>query len=291
MYSFNARHELIELKTHIFRWFAEHNKKKAIVGVSGGVDSSVTLAVACEVLGPHNVLAVMMPNYVQEDIACSHKIIKFCGCDSKTVNIGAAYDALSFAIYGEMAESICPLGYYDAYRTNTPARLRMTVLYGISAVDGGIVLNTCNLSEDVVGYSTLYGDSVGGYAVLQGFTKTEVKLLGKELGIPEDLIEKVPTDGMSGTSDEEKLSRILGIDGFTYDRLDHVIRNGWNDNTQVMFKTDEYNKLFDHFVKNYFKQAIIHLPHYEPNLKSYFYEVMEKRIEDCRRGLTCDNPF
>lgn len=102
---------------------------------------------------------------------------------------------------------------------NIPARVRMVMLYAISQSIDGRVANTCNLSENYVGYSTKYGDAAGDFSPLESLTKTEVKAIGKELGLPERLVVKVPTDGLCGKTDEENL-------GFSYDVLDKYIRTG-----------------------------------------------------------------
>lgn len=137
------------------------------------------------------------------------------------------------------------------YETNTPARIRMTTLYGVAAILGNSrVVNTCNLSEDWVGYSTKFGDSAGDFSPLANITKTEVKQLGYELGLPKDLVEKVPTDGMSGMSDEEKL-------GFTYDELDTYIRTGVIENLERKEKINRMHRGNLHKVRL--------MPKYEPD--------------------------
>ena len=119
-------------------------------------------------------------------------------------------------------------------KTNYPARVRMGVLYGISALRGGRVANTCNLSEDWVGYATKYGDAAGDFSPLANFTVTEVKQIGRALGLPNSLIDKVPTDGLCGKTDEENL-------GFTYDILDKYIRTGeCDEETKKVIDTKHY---------------------------------------------------
>ncbi len=256
----NTKKEIENLKNHMSNWFDKLGRPNAIVGVSGGKDSSVCLKIACDVLGKEHVLGVMMPNGVQHDIADSKKIIDFCGCRSRTVNIQDAYKGLTEAIGAEAADCY-------VYKTNTPARLRMTTLYGISAIEGGIVINTCNLSEDCVpgNYSTLFGDNAGSYSILQGFTVTEVLAIGDELGVPYELVHKTPSDGMCGSSDEENLARQTGINGFTYARFDKLLRLEKHD------FTDEQVKILEKgYERGKFKNEIVHIPHYTPDLPNYF---------------------
>ncbi|MCQ2495678.1 MAG: NAD(+) synthase [Lachnospiraceae bacterium] len=208
------------LKEGLIDWVRDYFKKngncKAVVGISGGTDSSVTAAVLCEAIGKENVIGVLMPNGDQHDIDVSLALVKHLGIEYHVVNIKNMVEAVKV----QVAETMnCDPNLTDAYKTNTPARLRMTVLYGICALVGGRVANTCNLSEDYVGYSTKYGDAAGDFSVLSSFTKTEVREIGRELGLPAMFVEKVPEDGMSGKSDEERL-------GFTYATLDHYIRTG-----------------------------------------------------------------
>lgn len=187
---------------------------KAVIGVSGGKDSSVCLKLLVDALGWDKVIPVLIPNGTQNDIACSYKICEFCDVRPVEVNIGAAYEALS----KEIGEKLNTPNLPSTYTTNTPARLRMTVLYGIAAIKGGIVINTCNLSEDYVGYSTKFGDSAGDLSLLSQLTCSEVIRLGEWMKIPDELIHKAPSDGMCGKTDEDNL-------GFTYDMLDFHIRH------------------------------------------------------------------
>ena len=197
-------------------WF-EDKSGPAVLGISGGKDSTVCAALLTEALGPDRVIGVMMPNGVQADIEDSKKVIEFLGIKGIEVNIVNAYNALSNAIdINNLTKSTIDC---KAYITNTPARLRMTTLYGIAALCGGFVCNTCNLSEDWVGYSTKYGDAAGDFALLNNLTKTEVVELGEYMSLPSYLIHKTPSDGMCGKSDEDNM-------GFTYETLDKYIREG-----------------------------------------------------------------
>ena len=216
---------MIENKTKenydiIIKWIKDWFKDKsgpAVLGISGGKDSTVCAALLAEALGSDRVIGVMMPNGVQVDIKDSKKVIEFLGIKGVEVNIVNAYNALSNAIdINNLTKSSIDC---KAYITNTPARLRMTTLYGIAALCGGFVCCTGNKSEDWVGYSTKYGDAAGDFALLNNLTKTEVVELGEYMSLPSYLIHKTPSDGMCGKSDEDNM-------GFTYETLDKYILEG-----------------------------------------------------------------
>ncbi len=225
------------LKENVIKWvkdyFEKNNNPKAIVGISGGTDSSVVASILVEALGCENVIGVLMPCGIQHDIDVSLALVKLLNIKYHIINILDPVSKLRELIGNEL--DLDPDS-YDAYKTNTPARIRMTTLYGISALYGGRVANTCNLSEDYIGYSTKFGDAAGDFSILSSFTKTEVRLLGRELNLPDIFINKVPEDGMSGKSDEEKL-------GFTYDILDKYIRTGIIEDLEIKNKIDRLHKM------------------------------------------------
>ena len=214
----------------IKQYFKDNGKDcNAIIGISGGCDSSVTAALLVKALGKDRVIGVLMPNGDQYDIDCSYQLVKFLDIKYYVININKPYLELTNEIDTKLKIDTKS---YDIYRTNTPSRLRMATLYGISGLFNGRVANTCNLSEDYVGYSTKFGDSAGDFSPISNFTKTEVRELGEELGLPKNLIYKVPEDGMSFKSDEEKL-------GFTYEVLDKYIRTGEIDDLKIKEKIDK----------------------------------------------------
>jgi len=240
---FNAK----KCKEDLVEWIkAIVGDSTVVIGISGGTDSSVCAALCVEALGKHKVFGVLMPDGEQKDIDKSLELCDHLDIDYTIINIenvtstlrdtlfecsGRAYNLLSQKVAETMITKKSTK-FNDVYETNTPARIRMTTLYGVAAIIGNSrVVNTCNLSEDWVGYSTKFGDSAGDFSPLAHITKTEVKQLGYELGLPKDLIEKVPSDGMSGMSDEEKL-------GFTYDELDKYIRTGIIENLEHQEKID-----------------------------------------------------
>lgn len=214
----------------IKQYFKDNGKDcNAIIGISGGCDSSVTAALLVKALGKDRVIGVLMPNGDQYDIDCSYQLVKFLDIKHYVININKPYLELTNEIDTKLKIDSKS---YDIYRTNTPSRLRMATLYGISGLFNGRVANTCNLSEDYVGYSTKFGDSAGDFSPISNFTKTEVRELGEELGLPKNLIYKVPEDGMSFKSDEEKL-------GFTYEVLDKYIRTGEIEDLKIKEKIDK----------------------------------------------------
>ena len=216
--------------------------------MSGGKDSSVVAALCAEALGKDRVIGVTMPNGEQKDIDDSMRLIKHLGIRHCNVNIGDTYQALMAAV----KEQLGTLGVEVSAQTtiNMPPRLRMTTLYAVSQSMNGRVANTCNLSEDWVGYSTRYGDAAGDFSPLGGLVVREVIAIGKELALPIDLVEKTPSDGLCGKTDEDNL-------GFTYAVLDHYIRTGECEDPHVKALID------DKHVKNLFKLKPI--PHFEYN--------------------------
>ena len=219
----------------IILWIKDYFKDvkgPAIVGVSGGTDSSVCAALLTKALGKDRVIGVLMPKGVQHDISYSRELVELLGIKHYEINIENTVDSLTLEIMKIL--NVNPLA-NDAYKSNTPARIRMTTLYGICALFNGRVCNTCNLSEDYVGYSTKFGDAAGDFSLLAEFTKTEVRELGRELGLPSKFVEKVPEDGMSGLSDEEKL-------GFTYETLDKYIRTGEISDLKIKERIEHLHK-------------------------------------------------
>jgi NAD+ synthase len=217
-------------KNKIVRWiqgyFDENGKDcHAVVGISGGKDSSIVAALCVEAIGPERVFGVLMPQGEQRDIDVSREIVSLLGIKHCTVNIKDSVEALIASV----AETGLELSRQAA--VNTPARIRMTALYAIAATINGRVANTCNASEDYVGYSTKFGDNAGDFSPLARLTVTEIIAVGRELGLPSKFVDKIPEDGLTGLSDEENL-------GFTYDVLDRYIREGVCEDLEVKGKID-----------------------------------------------------
>lgn len=245
MYTFDVESAITDCCRWIQHWFAENGDGcPAVLGISGGKDSSVCAALLCRALGVHRVIGVMMPNCVQPDIDDAQQLCKHLGIVHYTVNIGSCTDALTREICSQLPMT-------QQAEVNLLPRLRMATVYAVSQSVGGRVANTCNLSEDWVGYSTRWGDSVGDFAPLAKFTVTEVKAMGRALGLPENLIEKAPSDGLTGKTDEDNL-------GFTYAALDAYIREGIEPDAETKARIDHKHRL------NLFKLSMMPAFPYEP---------------------------
>lgn len=225
MTSFDAKKVRGEIVAWIRDWFAENGPKaNAVIGLSGGKDSTITAALLTEALGKDRVFGVLMPQGIQPDIDDSKLVVDVLGIASAEVNVGPAVKELLAAI---------PNPSRDA-EINTPPRIRMATLYAIAASlpNGGRVANTCNLSEDYIGYSTKYGDSAGDFAPLAGLTVQEVLAIGDTIEcLPGKLVHKAPSDGLCGSTDEDRF-------GFTYAVLDKYIREGVCEDATIQAKID-----------------------------------------------------
>ena len=207
----------------------------AIIGISGGKDSSVTAALMKEALGADRILGVSMPDGAQHDIDFAAGICKHLEIPCHVINIRPMTEAFWSVL--EALETKAFDAVSNDTRINLPARVRMTTLYALSqSIPGSRVINTGNLSEDWVGYSTVYGDAAGAFSPLGGFTTEEVIEIGRLLGVPEEYLIKVPEDGLTGKSDEEKL-------GFTYETLNRYIRTGEIDDEKAKEIIDRMHRL------------------------------------------------
>ena len=223
MYNFNAE----KTKNECVQWirdFFEQNGKgcNAVVGISGGKDSSIVAALCVEALGKDRVIGVLMPCGEQSDIDMAKLLVDTLGIRHFVINIKDAVEGITKAIPFELS---------DQSRVNLPPRIRMSTLYAVSQSHNGRVANTCNLSEDWVGYSTRYGDSVGDFSPCSHLTVQEMKAIGRLIGLPDALIDKAPSDGLCGKTDEDNL-------GFTYAELDRYIREG-------VIENEEHKALID----------------------------------------------
>lgn len=230
------------IKNEIVRWIRDWFSKNgpgcnAIVGISGGKDSSVVAALCAEALGRDRVIGVLMPCLTQDDIEYSHLLVDFLRIRSYTVPISLP-----------VASLLAQMGDADITPTtqatvNLPARIRMATLYAVSQSMNGRVANTSNLSEDYIGWSTRYGDGAGDFCPIARLTAGEVVEVGRVIGLPDDLIEKVPSDGLTGKTDEDNF-------GFTYDALDRYILTGECENDAIREKIDAMHQ------KNLFKLSM-----------------------------------
>lgn len=233
MYVFNAEKAAEGAIRWIRDWFEKNGKGcNAVIGISGGKDSSVTAALCCRALGRERVIGVLMPQGEQFDIAFSHMLVEHLGIVSYTVNVGPAISALTESVIAGTGDGALTA----QARQNLPARIRMATVYAVSQSHNGRVANTCNLSEDWVGYATRYGDAAGDFAPISRFTVAEVKAIGHCLGLPGELVEKPPIDGLCGKTDEDNL-------GFTYAVLDAYIREGIEPEAAVKARIDRLHEI------------------------------------------------
>ena len=239
---------------HIVNWIKEYFVKngpdsKAIIGISGGKDSTVAAALCVKALGPDKVLGVLMPQGEQADIDDARRVCEHLGIIALEINIDDAcaelYKVIDKAIYDDINTSIM---FNPAITSNLPARIRMTTLYAVAAECGGRVCNTCNRSENYVGYSTKFGDHAGDFAPLEEYTVREVLEIGDTLGLPHDLVHKTPNDGMCGSSDEDKL-------GFTYETLDAYLLDGTVPEYETLKKIEQAHN------RNLHKLHSVNMPH------------------------------
>lgn len=243
---FNAEKVRDELIQWIRDWFTVNGKGcKAVVGLSGGKDSSVVATLCAEALGKENVIGVLMPNGEQFDIDVSKALADHVGIKSVVINIKDAYDGM----VGQLTK------HFDEFegqaKVNLPARLRMSALYAVSQTVNGRVANTCNLSEDWVGYATKYGDGAGDFSPLSKLTVQEVKAVGRALGLPSMFVDKTPIDGLQALTDEDNL-------GFTYATLDKYIREGVCEDAETKAKIDRMHQA------NKFKLELMPVFPYKP---------------------------
>ncbi len=229
-YNFDVKKVTQDCIKWIQEFFEENGKGcKAVVGISGGKDSSVVAALCVAALGKERVVGVLMPCGEQADIDASYTLVDHLGIERYVINVGDTVAAATKSIeaVGEMTSQA---------RINLPPRIRMATLYAVSQCVNGRVANTCNLSEDYVGYATRYGDGAGDFSPLANLTVTEVRAIGRELGLPGVLVDKVPIDGLCGKTDEENL-------GFTYETLDLYIREGIEPDAEIKAKIDHLHEI------------------------------------------------
>ena len=226
------------------RKFFEENGPgcNAVVGISGGKDSSIVAALCVEALGKERVIGVLMPNGVQADIDMAQLLVNHLGIKHYVINVKDAVDGVKNSLPFEASAQTL---------TNIPPRIRMTTLYAVAQSHNGRVANTCNLSEDWVGYSTRYGDQAGDFSPCSFLTVDEMKQIGRLCGLPDVLIDKVPIDGLCGKTDEDNL-------GFTYAELDRYIRTGEIENLEKKARIDRMHRI------NLFKLQL--MPAFDPQI-------------------------
>lgn len=237
------------VSTFIVDWLDQNagGNHKVAIGISGGKDSSVMAGTCAKVLGPDNVYGIMLPNGIQSDISDSNAIIDFLGIHKIEINIGAAFHSISSQIDG--------FNYSAVACTNFPARLRLATIMAQAQSLGATMVNTCNRSENVVGYCTLFGDDGGSFSPFGRMTTEEVIQIGDELGLPKELVHKTPVDGLQALSDEDKL-------GFTYHEINELIRYGVHG--------EHFKEIVAKYRANRFKLKIVNLDTFHPGRRDFF---------------------
>lgn len=250
-YEFDAAKTKDEIITWIRNYFRKNGPDcNAVIGISGGKDSSIVAALCCEALGNGRVIGVLMPQGVQEDIDVARELVAHLGIKSFEINIAETVNTL---LANGRAAGLCDS---KQARVNLPARIRMATMFMVSQSTNGRVANTCNASENFVGWQTVGGDGFGQFSPLSKLTVTEVKSVGRELGLPEKFIEKAPADGLTGKTDEDNF-------GFTYEFLDKYIRTGeFGGDTATAAKIDRMHEA------NLFKD--LPMPTYDPSLFNWW---------------------
>lgn len=241
--------DVLKVKNECVAWiknFFEENGKgcNAVIGISGGKDSSIVAGLCVEALGKDRVIGVLMPCGKQHDIDCAYQLVNHLGIKHYEINIEDAVKGVMNQLEGKLEIS-------TQTRINLSPRIRMSTLYAVSQSLNGRVANTCNLSEDWVGYSTRYGDAAGDFSPLSNLTVTEIKQIGKLIGLPTNLVDKVPIDGLCGKTDEDNL-------GFTYAELDVYIRTGKIENKETKKRIDTLHE------RNLFKLQL--MPSFKPSV-------------------------
>lgn len=243
---------MLELTEKIIKgiknYFNVTKGKVAVIGISGGKDSSVSAALCVNALGKENVIGVLMPKGEQSDIEDSRKLCEILDIKNIEVNIGE--------VFGHYWNSLSEnnIAVTERASINLQPRLRMSLLYFVAqCVDGGRVINTTNKCESFVGYGTLWGDTVGDFAPLADLLVSEVKTIGKDLGLPNKLVDKTPSDGLSGKSDEEKL-------GVSYDAIERFIKNDYNPGHGDYVNSEEFKTIINLYSNSEFKRNMIHIP-------------------------------
>lgn len=266
MYRFNVEKVKNDLIQWIKIWFDGDESKgikgngvecNAVIGISGGKDSTVVAALCVEALGKDRVIGIMMPNGVQKDISDSIKVCEFLGIKNYTINIEDSVNG----VLNQMKQ--CGIEITEQTKTNLPARIRMSTLFAVSQSMNGRVSNNCNYSENVMGFSTLFGDNVGSFSPLGKLTTIEIVQLGDSLGLPYELVHKIPIDGLNTNPDGSYITDEQAM-GVSYNDIHNYIRQ-----LEDLDK-ETYNKIFKQEMKNVFKVDIVRIPEFEPEFKDLY---------------------
>ena len=253
-YEFNVEKVTEGAINWIREWFDQNGKgRNCFVAVSGGKDSTICAALCVKALGADRVIGVMMPCGVQKDISDSIRVCEYLGIKNYTINIEGAVNAT----LKQMEDAGIEISNQTV--VNLPPRIRMSTLYAVSQSHNGRVSNNCNLSEDICGFSTRFGDSVGDFSPLSNLTTVEIVQIGDYLGLPYDLVHKVPMDGLNMNENDEYITDedIMGVkysDIHLYARYPHKL---------MELNPDVYEAIRQKEIKNAFK--LKPMPAYKPD--------------------------
>jgi len=261
-YTFDVERVTKDCIQWIKDWFDKNGPGcNAVLGLSGGKDSTIVAALCAKALGPDRVIGVAMPDRGQ-GINEADKIAEHLGIKFLVLPIGDICSA-----FNTVTDNY--IDWSKQTQQNIPPRVRMTMLYAVSQTFNGRVANTCNLSEDFIGYATLYGDAAGSFAPLSQLTVTEIYQIGDYLGLPYEWVHKVPDDGLPHSSSDEKKF------GFSYAELDRYIREdiipeGICENNPDELKVDKIDRMHHN---NKFKTEIVQIPHFDPLVEVFDLEL------------------
>lgn len=259
---------LIELNLNLGIWIKNKmittGGSKAIIGISGGKDSSVTAALCVNALGKENVIGILMPDGTQKDIDDGIDLCKFLEISHIVANISTITSEF-MDLLNNIKVDLTPT-ISNQTKINLPPRVRMTLLYAISqSIDNSRVINTSNISEDWIGYATIYGDTAGAFSPLGMLTSDEVIQIGEYIGLPERFLIKKPSDGLTGKTDED-------VFGFSYEVLNKYIREGICEDNIIKEKIDRMHL--------YSRHKFLPIPMFSPSLP-----IEAEDIADIYKGV------
>jgi NAD+ synthase len=246
-------------------YFAQANKKVAVIGISGGVDSAVVAALCKLALGSSNVIGVMMP--IDSDIGRDEvKLIRQLGIRPIEINLTNTYKTISNDVsnsrgmfnigFSGLTDDNISQEDTNIIDGNVKTRLRMTSLYSIASVCNGLVVGTTNKSEAAIGYATKFGDGGVDIEPIQDFYKTEVYELAEDLNLPTSIISKPPSAGLwKGQTDEEEL-------GFTYETLDKYLELNEKGTPEKGTWTTEFLIKIENMIENN-KHKNLNIPYFK----------------------------
>lgn len=253
---------LIKYANDACNWIKEYvektHAKGVVIGNSGGKDSATVIAMATKALGKDKVYTVAMPcNSISKDLSDAKLVADKFGVQMLTIDLTSSYKEMEDIININLKNN--DFTYLnDESKINMKPRFRMTCLYSIAQTLGCLVCGTGNLCEQMVGYTTKWGDSASDFNPIANFTVDEVLFIGKYLGVPDEILNKAPSDGLGGKTDEEKM-------GIKYSEIAEMIENG---NTQNL---DSKNEIIRRYKASAHKRNLV--PKFYFDRKNYLNDI------------------